>query len=180
MRFIYRPLRTGKGIAKIEEYHGKPIHMDNLEDAMDSFNVDGFLGVFMFPEEMNKIKLNKKYDMNGFIILYDMHFRAVVIDFKNYRLMYYDPFGKQPEKLIDNFLKKLIKGIKSTYKYKYKINTIVNQRANSKNCGLHAIRFLLDIMVKRKSFIDATKYNIKEAERLAREKGAQLHSFGYI
>jgi hypothetical protein len=106
---------------------------------------------------------------------YDGHWRAIFIDLDNDKSIdHYDSYGMEAEPDIQAQVATLLKSFDLPYYLKWKDNKIVNQRANSSNCGWFSIQFLLD-RFDGKPFIDATGYsNVKKSERDLKQR------FGYL
>jgi hypothetical protein len=155
------------------------IHMDDIARVMKQ--CEYFVGVF-HDNNLSKIEhIKPKHPIVAFIILYRGHFRAVYIDMiRDITLEYYDPFGKSPELIIRKLLIGLIHNLKCKYYLVFKINSVRNQRINSKNCGLHCLNFLLDRIYNNRTFKEATGFSILQSENRARRSGAVLRKFDYI
>ena len=97
------------------------------------------------------------------------HWRAVFIDLDNDKeIDHYDSYGDPAEPDICEEVKQLLDPFKLPYYLKWKDNRIVEQRANSNNCGYFATNFLMDRFAG-KPFRDATGYsNVAAGERKAR------------
>lgn len=184
-KYISRPDRkTGELVKTLSnqplkdtKYKGKPISMYDLDKVLD--DIPDFIGV-IDVNEFQKLKFNNN-KRTGIILLYNSHYRSIIIDpIYTLSVMYYDPYGEEPPKPILRQLTKKISDMNTNTKLKLKINKIKNQRLNSNNCGLHATRFIINILVKNYSFIKATGYTIKKAEELARKMGGYLEKFNYI
>jgi predicted double-glycine peptidase len=75
---------------------------------------------------------------------------------------------------IQEQVKKLLSSFDLPYYLKWKDNKIINQRANSSNCGWFCIQFLLD-RFEGKPFKDSTGYsNVNKSERDLKQR------FGYL
>ena len=191
MSSIIRPLRKGKveNIINLikkpktnKKFHYKTqyIYNDEIDNVLNKTH--NYLGCF-FPADLAKFKFPTDLNKNiySFVVLYKNHFRAVVIDNKySFSFMYFDPLGRRPEPTLNKIFKAIIAKIKPKYLLKYKINLIQNQRENSKDCGLYAIKFIVDIMEKGKSWIQATNFKINESETEVKKIGSVLKSFGFI
>jgi hypothetical protein len=106
---------------------------------------------------------------------YDGHWRAIYIDLDNDKSIdHYDSYGMEAEPDIQEQIKKLLSSFDLPYYLKWKDNKIINQRANSSNCGWFCIQFLLD-RFDGKPFKDSTGYsNVNKSERELKER------FGYL
>lgn len=183
-----RPLRKNPKIIELiknpplkpkKQYITHGLFMGDIESILKK--IPGFLGVFHLENLKNIEAPASNNKIISFIILHKSHYRAVIIDMKNtHSLMYYDPFGRPPEKETKLELYKIIIKYLPRYLLKYKINRVNNQRSNSQNCGLLALGFIIEIVKNNKSFISATKFKKREAEAIARARGAILKKFNYI
>ena len=101
--------------------------------------------------------------------VYDGHWRAIYIDLDNDKeINHYDSYGDPAEPDIQASIKRLLDQFDLPYYLKWKDNRIVDQRANSNNCGYFATSFLMDRFAG-KPFKDASGYsNIQAGERKAR------------
>ena len=68
---------------------------------------------------------------------------------------------------------------------KYKVNQIRQQNADQNSCGSFTINFVLDRLVNKKTFKEATNYNskdknIQEREHLVLRGGGDEGKFPYI
>lgn len=101
--------------------------------------------------------------------VYDGHWRAIYIDLDNDKeIDHYDSFGDPAEPDIQAQIKRLLDQFNLPYYLKWKDNRVVDQRANSNNCGYFATSFLMDRFAG-KPFKDASGYsNIQAGERKAR------------
>lgn len=106
---------------------------------------------------------------------YDGHWRAIFIDLDNGKSIdHYDSYGMEAEPDIQEQVASLLKSFDLPYYLKWKDNRIVNQRANSSNCGWFSIQFLQD-RFDGKPFVDATGYStVDKSERALKKR------FGYL
>lgn len=97
------------------------------------------------------------------------HWRAIFIDLDNEKeIDHYDSYGEPAEPDIQAQIKTLLEPFNLPYYLKWKDNRIIDQRANSNNCGYFATSFLMDRFAG-KPFKDASGYsNIMAGERKAR------------
>lgn len=101
--------------------------------------------------------------------VYDGHWRAIFIDLDNDKeIDHYDSYGDPAEPDIQSSIKRLLDQFNLPYYLKWKDNRVIDQRANSNNCGYFATSFLMDRFAG-KPFKDASGYsNIQAGERKAR------------
>lgn len=105
------------------------------------------------------------------------HWIAVVFDFQDRSLLYYDSLAEQPTKMFLYQIKMLIDKMKLPYYLKMKINKIQSQSNVSDNCGWFAIKFIMDIY-NEKEYKFCTGYmDIKKGEKSIEPL---KHKFGYI
>jgi hypothetical protein len=150
---------------------------------MKPFRKYGWKGTYNI-DELNKIPLSHKM---SFIMNLSpsykkgTHWVAVYIDTKNDKSVeYYDSYGEDPPLEFMRNIKTLINKLHPEYYLKFKINKIVDQRANSQTCGYHCINFLLD-RYKGKPFKDCTGYSeIMKSEKKADELKEKFKKFGLI
>ena len=110
------------------------------------------------------------------------HWVAVFVDRENKKIEYYDPFGDPPPKRfnINHELKMLLDRLDKNFLYEYKINRVVDQRANSSTCGYHCIDFIIK-RIEGETFKDCTGYsNIENSERDIKDMEEYIDEFGYI
>lgn len=86
-----------------------------------------------------------------------IHWVAVRVDDDSKSLEHFDPLGDHPNDVANKGLKSLMEKVNSPYMYKYKINTVKNQRDDTDTCGYQCVRFLKD-REKGISFVKATHY----------------------
>lgn len=131
--------------------------MKQYEDKYDDFK---FLGVVPSdcPTKIHcelsniNIKSLKKKNINKIGLVYNLdvstgpgtHWVAIYIDNKNNEIDYYDSYGSEPIKLINDFIYNLKnKYIKSGYKPTVIYNDKRHQYGGSE-CGMYSINFLLE------------------------------------
>ena len=194
MSYKIRPIRKLKGgiisklavvrvpSSKYNEFVSKPIHEDDLDEILK--NAKWFIGTFDDGELEGAVDIIAKHfethKVGGFIILHDFHFTACIINLEEYTCEYYDSFGKNPKEPINVFLHEVVKKLKPKYMLRFKINEKVNQNANTNNCGIFSVMFLINRLYKHRTFAESTDYDIMSSERRARKAGKILKSFGYI
>jgi hypothetical protein len=159
------------------------IYGDQIEQIMAPYKRQGFKGVYA-SNQINRVPIANKM---GFVLNLDSsgqpgsHWVAVYIDTKQDKSIdYYDSFGRDPPEGIRAGLKRLIEKINPNTYLKFKINKCVQQRANSSNCGIFAMKFLIDRFKGRK-FITCSGYSeILKSEKSARNLAQKFKEFGYI
>jgi hypothetical protein len=156
-----RPLMVGLSDRQIDDMmRGYPEYMGCISrDEISRLNVPD-VGRFGFV--YNTVPSNKPTTYSG-------HWRAVFVDLDNDKeIDHYDSYGDPAEPDICAEIKKLLDPFKLPYYLKWKDNRIIEQRANSNNCGYFATNFLMDRFAG-KPFKDATGYsNVAAGERKAR------------
>lgn len=95
------------------------------------------------------------------------HWVAVIIDYANKNIEYYDSFGDTIPKDISLGIRRLIDN--KIGKYQMKINRVQIQSKESDNCGFFATKFLLDRLLGR-TFKQATHFDIMEKNIKDNEK----------
>jgi hypothetical protein len=107
----------------------------------------GFKGVYAI-DEINKIPVSNKM---GVILNLDKstqkgsHWVALYIDADDDKSVeYYDSFAEDPPESLLKELKTLVDKINPSTYLKFKINKIKNQAEDSDNCGVFAMKFLID------------------------------------
>ncbi len=84
-----------------------------------------------------------------------------------YTIEYYDSFADEPSNEVLDDLKRFLEKNNPTKQYlKLKVNHVVEQRANSANCGYFAMDFIID-RFRGKPWREATKYH--EAQKGEKE-----------
>jgi hypothetical protein len=142
-----------------------------------------------FPVDIiDKIDTNNKNNVTSFIMNTDTskgpgkHWVAVFMN--NNTIEYFDPFGKEPEKIFYKYISSLArKKFGKGNIYQLKINNVKKQNTKSDNCGWISMNFIKD-RLKGKTFKDATGFKILEQSAKG-EKNAQLlkkmvDDFGYV
>lgn len=162
------------------------IYNDQIDKIMDKYHQKGYKGVYAI-DEIDKIPTSNKM---GFVLNLDPHDKpgshwvAVYIDADDDQAVeYYDSFGKNPPEHLREDLKKLVEKINPENYLKFKINRCVQQRSNSNNCGVFAMKFLMD-RFDGKPFPECSGYSdIIKSEKMARKFRSQHglgRSFGFI
>jgi len=115
---------------------------------MKPFEKFGFKGVIS-SNKMDTLNVTNKDNLISFVMNLSpsnetrTHWIACYID-KNDSVEYYDSYGKHPNEEFMKNIKSLIEKLKPEVYLKFKINKIIQQRSNSKNCGFFVIRFIID------------------------------------
>ena len=150
---------------------------NQINDLMSKYNK--FVGCYP-ANFMKYIKPNTLGSKFGFIVNTDeddkpgKHWVACYVDTRDEgEINYYDSFGKEPSKLFMEQIHKLIEKQKLNTYLKMKINKIVDQKANTSNCGQLCCMFLLN-RFSGKPFRECTGYdNSKNEEKI-------IEKFDYI
>lgn len=118
-----------------------------IDKLMTPWMKKGYLGTFAIDQVKHLDPNHKKF---GFVMNLDpsqkkgSHWVAVFIDTRHdLSVEYYDSFGDDPPKEFLKNIKILIDRLGINVYLKMKVNKIVQQHANSKNCGWFAARFLM-------------------------------------
>lgn len=163
---------------------GKVFHIEELKAYMSEYKE--FKGALML-NELDNFKFPND-NLWGIIILLPPptpsgknvgHFIAMVFDTEYYHeIDFFDSFGRTPEKLnieneITRFIWRFIKEKKPYYKLKIKINKLKKQEKDEARCGTFVVQFLLDRLINRKNFQDATGFSretmLQKEEDIANE-----------
>jgi len=159
---------------------GKGLYDDEIESIMQKYVNKGFKGVYSIDEVPN-IPVS---DVMAFIMNLEpsyksgSHWIAVYIDTKHDKsLEYYDSFADDPSYQFMKNVNILIKKLDPSVYLKFKVNRIVNQRANSSNCGWFAMKFLFDRFAGI-PFKECTGYSdvINSEQKIEQFK----HKFNYV
>lgn len=170
------------------------------EKGMSNFEIDDVIGHLpgvkrtIANDEISEVKLNP--GITAFVYNTDpknlpgRHWCCIYIDRKNEKeINVYNPFGDQEEnqETVMKQLKWLTKNEPTLLKVK--INAMQNQRLgpDSSNCGWFCCKFIIDRIVGRKSFKEATgfkepanKNNSPEMEEKAEKLKAKFKNFEYM
>ena len=173
-----KPQKDGRGNRKPSIMVG--LYDTQIDDMMRGY--PEYVGCIS-RDEIDKLNLPEKigepgHGRFGFVYntvpsnkptVYDGHWRAIYIDLDNDKeIDHYDSYGDPAEPDIQAQIKRLLDQFNLPYYLKWKDNRVVDQRANSNNCGYFATSFLMDRFAG-KPFKDASGYsNIQAGERKAR------------
>lgn len=154
-----------------------------IDRIMKPFNKDGFAGVIA-SDEIHKLPAKKRM---GFVMNLDKsnkpgsHWVAVYIDAdKDKSIEYYDSYGNEPPKSFMKQIKLLVNKIKPDSYLKFKVNKIVDQRANSDTCGWFSSKFLID-RFNGVPFKDTTGFsNVTKGEKNIKIMKKKYEEFGLI
>lgn len=159
--------------------------LSNDEINQYTSNISNFLGAKTF-EELEKIKIPQ--ETFGVIIFIPHgvgqigHWVALVCDFDlYYEIDFYDSFGRSPKELkikpqLEAFVARVLKEINPKFLLKYKVNRMVQQNANESSCGSFCLNFVIDRLVNKKSFKEATHYNNHYCNIQEREKTVKKYT----
>lgn len=88
------------------------------------------------------------------------HWVAVYVDPRapNYEINYYDSYGEKAPVFVKRWLDRIVPQLGADKMLKFKWNNVIDQHANSVNCGWFALKFLHDRFLGRK-FKDCSHYN---------------------
>jgi len=115
------------------------------------------------------------------------HWTALYIDlYITKEIAFFDPFGEEPAKSIQDDLKWYVDQLKLPHLLKYKVNSNVLQHDRSQRCGYHCVKFL-ENMINGKGFANSTGFKDKmtksEYEEETKKKMPEYKErlgFGYI
>jgi hypothetical protein len=150
---------------------------------MKPYQKYGFQGVIA-RDEIDKLTPKPKM---SFIMNTDKstgpgeHWVAVYIDTTGDKSVeFYNPFGEDPPKSFFKDIKKLLDKIKPDEYLKMKINKVVDQRANSSNCGWLSMRFLMN-RFKGQPFKECSGWSeVMKSENAVKKMKKKFKKFGYI
>lgn len=172
----------GKG-----KYLGRGLYSDEIDEIMKPLESKGYMGTIA-SDEIPTLVPNAKPRMS-FIMNLDpstkkgSHWVAVYIDARNHgdqSIEYYDSFADDPPKRFMEDIKLLIDKIEPETYLKFKVNKIVQQRADSDSCGWFAMRFLMD-RYNGVPFKEATPYSeVLQGEKDIKKFKEKYEKFGYI
>lgn len=153
-----------------------------INDYMQQYKKNGFKGVYS-SNELDDIPVSPKM---SFIMLINYshgsgHWVSVYIDSKGDKsIEYYDSYASDPPESFMRNIKLIINKLNPATYLKFKVNKIIDQRANSDTCGYHAMLWLQN-RYKGKSFKDCTGYSdIKKQEKKANVMKHKFERFGLI
>lgn len=154
-----------------------------IEEIMKPYKDKGFMGVISSDEIKLLLPLINKNKKFSFIMNTSPstekygHWIAVYVDpIDDLSLEYYDPLAQEPSKDFQKQIKLIIDKSEPSVYLKFKINKIQDQHSNSKTCGWHSMKFLIN-RYNNYPFKEATLYNAKKGEQEARK---MKDKFGYI
>ncbi len=159
------------------------LYDNQLENVMKEYKDKGFKGVYAI-DEIDKIPVSNKM---GVILNLDKsdqpgsHWVALYIDADDDQTVeYYDSFAEEPPESLMKDIKKLVDKINPEVYLKFKVNRIKQQSESSDNCGIHAMKFLIN-RFNGKPFKDCTGYSdIVNSEKKAKKFRKKLEGFGFI
>ena len=159
------------------------LYDDQIESVMDQYKNKGFKGVYAI-DEISKIPVSDKM---GVVLNLDKsnqpgsHWVALYIDADDDQSVeYYDSYGEDPPESLMRDIKYLVNKIDPSTYLKFKINRIKQQSESSDNCGVFAMKFLMD-RFNGKKFKECTGYSdVTNSEKKANKMRKQLEKFGYL
>ena len=144
------------------------LYSSEIESYMKHYR--NFLGTFPIDRVGSIEPLRKK--RFGFIMNLDRasgggsHWIAVFIDaLKDMSVEYYDSFGDSPPPLFMREIKRLVDKLDLNVYLKFKVNSVVQQRADSTNCGYFSMKFLAERFAGRNFKFCSGWSEIQKAER---------------
>lgn len=167
------------------------LYGSQIMEIMDKLGINkkkGFMGVFAANQIPNiTAQVNSGMHRVSFIMNLDpsskpgIHWVAVYIDTKHDRsLEYYDSFGRDPSESFMRDILGLINALEPGTYLKFKVNRIIEQRANSTNCGYFACKFLVD-RYDGVPFKECTGYSqVIKNEKSIREFKTEIKKFNII
>ncbi len=170
--------KRGKGSSSSSD----GMYDDEITKILNKYKNKGFAGVYSI-DEVGEIPVGNRKNI-GFVVNLSpsyqkgSHWVAVYISIDDdMSVEYYDSFANDPPKRLLKELKKLIDKMNPEVYLKFKINKIIQQRANGGNCGWWSIYHLLN-RFNGIPFKDCTRYSdvIQSERKIEKFK----HRFGYI
>lgn len=173
----YKPADDPHGTGQKEGHDG--LYGSEILEIMEPYREHGFKGVFA-ADQVHEIPVSKEDKIVSFIMNLDKqkkpgsHWVSVYIDPEE-SLEYYDSLGKEPTPLFQGEITRVIQNLQPEVYLKFKVNKVKHQHSLSKNCGWHAMRFLMD-RYSGKPFKECSGYtDLKEDEAKKMKK-----KFGFI
>ncbi len=158
-------------------FRGAGLFDNEIEKMMVPFQKFGFQGVISADEmpllepeiPMSFIMNTDPSDKPG------KHWQACNINDSS--VEFFDSFGEDPSDMFLKDLRGVVQKLSPEQYLKLKINKVVQQHANSNNCGFFAMKFLIERM-QGKPFPEATKFSkVRQGEKDIKEF---KEGFGYI
>jgi hypothetical protein len=158
-----------------------------IEQIMKPFKPKGFLGVISIDEINTLLPKINNQNVVSFIMntvpsnIQNGHWVAIYIDKKNDGTVeYYDSFASDPSDQFMKDIKLVISKLKPESYLRFKVNKIIDQRSNSDNCGLFAMKFLMD-RYEGKPFKDCTGFSdVLKSEKKIKKFKYMLEKYNYI
>ena len=150
---------------------GKAFHISELDEYLRA--IPGYQGSF-FLQDLKNVHAPTEPGIWGIVILLPPptpsgkdigHFVAMVFDTKDYwEVDFFDSFGRTPtelgvEKEIESFVDNWILKRRPPVLLKWKINTLKKQDYDEKRCGAYVVQFLIDRLMNKKTFKQATGFS---------------------
>jgi Ulp1 family protease len=147
---------------------------------MDKY--EWFGGVYAL-DEVHKAPFSLDEDM-GIIVNLDTsdmtgsHWVALLISNEDKSIEYYDSYGEDPPILLMEQIQNIMLDLAPEMYYQFKVNRVIQQRANSDTCGFFAMRFLIDRLELDKPFKGCTGWSeVMDSERNIKKF---KEDFGYV
>lgn len=145
---------------------GKGLYGSEINEMMKPYVKKGFKGVYAADQLPQLAKTLTPADKKvSFIMNLDnstekgSHWVSIFIDKqKDKSLEYYDSFANEPTAQFMKDIHDVIEAIEPETYLKFKVNRIIEQSANSDNCGYFAARFIID-RLNHRPFKQCTKFN---------------------
>lgn len=127
------------------------------------FSLDDNVGVV--------VNLDKHYEPGS-------HWCALYWDNDSQSIMWYDSYGEQAPPELMKEIQNVMEKLKPEVYYKWKSNSIKQQRANSDSCGFFATRWLID-MFSGKGWKESTLYDKVGGQVIKSERAIDKFKRGY-
>lgn len=182
--------KTGKGI----DSKSVGLWDTEIKSMMKKYQSMGFLGVISVDQLKTLLpKIHKGMSNISFIMNTSPssvkvgHWVAIYIDTKHDRSVeYYDSFADDPPERFMEDIRYIIDKLAPSVYLKFKINRVVDQRANSDTCGYMAMKFLIsrydkDNNEEDNSFKGCTGWSdVMKSEAAAKLMKEKYQKFGHI
>lgn len=157
-----------EGTGKDAKLPGKGLWDYQIDELMAPFQKYGYLSTICSDEIPKLIPEAKGKSHISFIIntlprssppSEDGHWQACYIDTKRDKSVeFYDSFADEPSEQFLVDIKKLIDALQPETYLKFKVNMVIDQRANSSECGYFSMHFIIQ-RIEGHKFRDCTGYS---------------------
>ncbi len=172
---IKRPLRNGKKLVSFNIpkkpdlsrvlYIGTPLSDRQMNNYLG--NISNFLGAICI-DELKDLNIDPEMKIFGVIINTEPrgsktigHWITMIYDDVEYKeIDYFDSLGENIKKVqIKKFIIRITEEMRPETLLKLKINGVKIQKNRSMECGSYATNFLVDRLINKVSFKEATRFN---------------------